>query len=95
MAFGWVRSQFTYMHLSEYMNACIVFVFPTKAEGRRVAYHGFSNASLDSAVMTHMWKRDVIGARLYCLSAATHLTCVFAFNRPNNHGQQQSHDRKP
>ena len=59
------------------------------------AYHGFSNASPDSAVTTHMWKCDVIGARLYCLSAATHLTCVFAFNRPNNHGQQQSRDRKP
>ena len=32
----------------------VVSFIPTEAEGRREAYHGFSNASPDSAVTTHV-----------------------------------------
>ena len=35
----------------EYWRFCLI---PTEAEGRREAYQGFSNASPDSAVTTHV-----------------------------------------
>ena len=67
-------------------------LIPTKAEGRREAYQGFSNASPDSAVMTHVWKRDVIGAPILRLPRPTH---IFDFNRLNRHVQQERSDRQP
>jgi hypothetical protein len=35
-------------------HTAIALLIPTEAEGRREAYQGFSNASPDSAVTTHV-----------------------------------------
>ena len=65
----------------------VIEVILTKAEGQREAYQGFSNASPNSAITTHVWKRDVIGAPV--------LTRIFDFNRLNRHAQQERSDRQP
>ena len=67
-------------------------IVPTEAEGRREAYQGFSNASPDSAVTTHVWKRDVIGAPIL---RSPHPTRIFDFNWLNRHAQQECSDCQP
>ena len=53
---------------------------------------GFSNASPNLAVMTHMWKCDIIGAPVLHSPCPT---CIFVFNQLNRHAQQEHCDCQP